>query len=257
MRVLVRLRANADIAYDSTYHHKLRGAIWRQLQDTSYAALHGDSEAVSFTFSNPFPVRDMTEGDEQKILIASPHNGLVETVAETIDRGETFNIGEMSFTVDGCATFGVDVGEPGTRGRLRTDTGVYVRLPREQWDEYGIDAEYNAEQISWTPDYPVGLFLQRVRENLAWKHNIILDDYLQNVTAETELFDGIEPQKTYSLRVPVSSGAGYEYTFIVTKWVFGYRVRNDDHRRWLNLLLNAGVGWRNSLGFGFVNKVSA
>lgn len=257
MRVLIRLKATADTVYDEIYHHKLRGAIWRRLQDTPYAALHGDSASISFAFSNPFPVKNISEGDARKILIASPHNGLIEALAEMVEPGEEFNIGEMAFRIDRVSTFGVDVGEPGTRGRLRTDTGVYVRLPCEQWDEYGITPDYNAEEISWTPDYPVGLFLQRVRENLRWKHNLIFDDYLQNVTPEIELFDGIEPTKTYPLQVPVSSGAGYEYTFILTKWMFGYQVRNDDHRRWLNLLLNAGIGWRNGLGFGFANKVSA
>lgn len=257
MRALLRLRAESNAVYETAYHHKLRGTIWRRLRDTPYAALHGDSGSVSFAFSNPFPGKDISEGDCRKVLIASPHNGLIETLINTIEPSEEFNIGEMAFTIDGITSFGVDVGEPDTRGRLRTDTGVYVRLPCERWDEYGINPEYNAEEISWTPDHSVGLFLQRVRENLAWKHETVLDDYLQNLTPETELFDGIEPQKTYALSVPVSSGAGYEYTFIVTKWLFGYRVRNEDHRRWLNLLLDAGIGWRNSLGFGFVNKVSA
>lgn len=256
MRVLLRLRAEADTAYDSSYHHKLRGVFWSQLRDTPYASLHDDPDSVTFTYSNPFPVGPISTGDKRRVLLASPHSGLVETIANSFEPGDEFNIGEMEFSVQDVSTLGVDVGEPGESGVLRTDTGVYVRLPSERWEEYGITPEYNAEQISWVPDHPIGLFLQRLRENLKWKHERVFDDYLQNVTAETELFSDIEREKTYSVTVPVSSGAGYEYTHIVTKWRFGYRVRNDDHRRWLNLLHMAGAGWRNSLGFGFVNKVS-
>lgn len=257
MRVLFRLKAEADAVYDSSYHHKLRGVFWSKLQDTPYTSLHGDSESVTFAYSNPFPVYPITSGDERNVLLASPHTGLVEAIADSFEPGDEFNIGEMEFSVQDISTLAVDVGEPGSSGVLRTDTGVYVRLPSERWEEYGITPEYDAEQISWVPDYSIGLFLQRIRENLKWKHETVFDDYLQNVTPETELFNGIERKETYPITVPVSSGAGYEYTFIVTKWRFGYRVRNDNHRRWLNLLLSAGAGWRNSLGFGFVNKVKA
>jgi CRISPR-associated endoribonuclease Cas6 len=42
-------------------------------------------------------------------------------------------------------------------------------------------------------------------------------------------------------------------TYVVSKWRLGYRVRDDHHRRHLNLALDCGIGERNSLGFGFVN----
>ncbi len=255
MRILIRLRAEADATYNSTYHHKLRGVFWSLLQNTPYGSMHGDSTAVTFTFSNPFPVGPITKGDNRRVLLASPHTGLVETIAKQLDPGDEFNIGEMAFSVVDCSILTVDVGEPGEKGTLRTDTGVYVRLPQERWDKYGIDPDYNAEQIAWEPDHSISLFLERIRENLEWKHDQCFDAYLQNVTPETELFSGIERLKTYPVTVPVSSGAGYEYMHLVSKWRLEYQVRNEDHRRWLNLLHMSGLGWRNSLGFGFVNKV--
>lgn len=254
MRLLVRLRADRDAAYNSEYHHKLRGVIWNALSDTDYASLHGNRENVSFSYSNPFPVKPISAGDERHVIIASPHDGLIETLYEKFDEGTPFNIGEMPFTVTDRTPLDVDVGEPGDSGILRTDTGVYVRLPEERWDDYGIDPEPNAEEIGWTPSHSLGLFLKRIRENLAWKHDTVHADYLNNVNAETELFHDVNHQKTYSVDIPVGSEPSYDYTFVVSKWDFKYTVRNDDHRRWLNLLLDSGLGWRNSLGFGFINK---
>jgi CRISPR-associated endoribonuclease Cas6 len=40
---------------------------------------------------------------------------------------------------------------------------------------------------------------------------------------------------------------------VLSKWRFDYTVRDDHHRRHLNLALDTGIGERNSLGFGFVN----
>jgi CRISPR-associated endoribonuclease Cas6 len=42
-------------------------------------------------------------------------------------------------------------------------------------------------------------------------------------------------------------------TYVLSKWRFEYNVRDDDHRRHLNLALDVGLGERNALGLGFVN----
>jgi CRISPR-associated endoribonuclease Cas6 len=66
-----------------------------------------------------------------------------------------------------------------------------------------------------------------------------------------ELFESYELIKTFALPVTVTEGE--ELTYVVSKWKLGYRVRDDHHRRHLNLALDCGIGERNSLGFGFVN----
>jgi CRISPR-associated endoribonuclease Cas6 len=67
------------------------------------------------------------------------------------------------------------------------------------------------------------------------------------------LFDGYELVKTYALPTTVTTGV--EIQLVVSKWRFDYRVRDDTHRRHLNLALDTGLGGRNGLGFGFSNIV--
>lgn len=251
MRLLIRLDADRDAAYDPEYHHKLRGVLWKYLQNTSFESLHGTDDALPFVFSNPFPPGDMEKGDRMHVLVASPHDALLETMSEQIESGDEFNIGELPFTVAGTSLFNVDVGEPGTTGQLTTASGVYIPLPRDRWEEFDIDPEYDAEEIGWSPDYSLGLFRQRIQENLEWKHDQVFREYLDGPSEGGTLFDDWSMEKVYSVDVPVN--VDYEWTFVVSKWTFGYRVRNDDHRRWLNLALDTGLGARNTLGFGFVN----
>jgi len=252
MRLLIRLDAERDAAYNPEYHHKLRGVLWRHLQDTPFETLHGTDDALPFVFSNPFPPGDMEEDDRMHVLVASTHDDLLETLNSQIVRGDEFNIGDIPFTVADTSLFGVDVGEPGTTGKFVTASGVYIPLPRNRWDEFDIEPKYDAEEIGWTPDYSLGLFRQRICENLDWKHDQIFRDYLDGPADGGTLFDDWSLDKVYSVDVPVE--VDYEWTFVVSKWTLGYRVRNDDHRRWLNLALDTGLGARNALGFGFINN---
>jgi CRISPR-associated endoribonuclease Cas6 len=77
MRLIVRLRARADTAYDDTYHHKLRGRLWGALNGTRFDEAHGTDEPPGFAYSNPFPPSDIREGEERTLLIASPHEELL------------------------------------------------------------------------------------------------------------------------------------------------------------------------------------
>lgn len=252
MRLIVRLDAQRDMAYDPEYHHKLRGVIWRYLKGTSFENLHGTDDAIPFTFSNPYPVGDVTKGDRKHVLIASHHDAIIEALDQQIETGDEFNIGELPFTVANTSTFTVDVGDPGQTGMLISASGVYVPLKRNRWEEFGINPDYEAEEIGWDPNYSLGLFRQRIRENLSWKHDTLYRDYLASpADSEGTIFEDWSREKVYSVDIPVTTD--YEWTFVVSKWKLGYQVRDDDHRRWLNLALDTGLGSRNTLGFGFVN----
>jgi len=47
-------------------HHKLRGRIWRGLEEVDeYAATHDTDYGVGFAFSNVFPWGDIDKGDRR------------------------------------------------------------------------------------------------------------------------------------------------------------------------------------------------
>jgi CRISPR-associated endoribonuclease Cas6 len=255
MRTLVTLNAKQEQSYQPEYHHKLRGLVWDCLSDTEHSEMHGRRDTVPFVYSNPFPVKNMDEGDECRFIISSPHYELIDDLADRIRSRSEMSIGEMSFDVDSVSTFGVDVGEPGREGILRTATGVYIPIWENEWNDYDIDVPYNTDQIGWTQEYDNNIFFDKICQNVSWKQDKMYAEYLKS-PKPYDLFDGVSRNKTYSVTTKVSSdNGGYEYTFVVSKWDLKYRVTDEDHRRWLNILLESGIGWRNSLGFGFLNKV--
>lgn len=252
MRLLVRLRADADAVYDKSYHPKLRGRIWRALEDTPIAEEHDSDEPTGLAYSNPFPWGDIVEGDEMNVLIASPREELLTYIAEDLKEDPEFNIGEMAFTVDDLSAIETDVGEPGTSGVIETATGVLVRLYDHHREEYGIEGEKGGTPTYWRPDHTVEPFFDAIEDTLQRKHDHFNPDYVNGPSdVSGDLFQGHELLKTYALPVEVTTGV--EQELVLSKWRLEYEVRDDTHRQHLNLALDTGIGGRTGLGFGFVN----
>ncbi|SEL42761.1 CRISPR-associated endoribonuclease Cas6 [Haloferax larsenii] len=253
MRLMVKLRAQCDATYQHAYHHKLRGRVWRALEDSKFDREHDNGHPLGLAFSNIFPWGDIQEGEQRSLLFASPREDLLATIARDLQRNQEFNVGEMAFEVDDLSQLSVDVGEPGTRGVIETATGVVVRLIPEHRERYGIDADYETATY-WRPKHTIDPFKEAVHENLQHKHDRFAPGYRDGPTdVDGELFEGYDLLKTYALPVTVTNGTTAE--ILLSKWRFDYRVRNDTHRSHLNLALDAGIGGRNGLGFGFSNIV--
>ncbi|MDX5990017.1 CRISPR-associated endoribonuclease Cas6 [Haloferax mediterranei ATCC 33500] len=250
---MVHLEAQRDATYQTAYHHKLRGRVWRALEGSKFDSEHDNGHPLGLAFSNIFPWGKIQEGDRRSLLFASPREDLLATIARGLQRNRDFNVGEMSFEVDDLSQLTVDVGEPGTRGVIETATGVVVRLTPEHREQYGIEAEHDAPTY-WRPEHTIKPFKDAIRANLQHKHDRFAHEYQDGPTdVDGELFEGYDLLKTYALPVTVTTGTTLDV--VLSKWRFDYRVRNDAHRHHLNLALDAGIGGRNGLGFGFSNIV--
>ena len=251
MRLLIRLRAHADAVYNEAYHHKLRGRIWRSLNGTRFEQLHDADHPTGLCFSNIFPPGSIDEGDQRTVLISSVKKDLLRAIASGVIEDRVFNIGEMSFRIEEVTSISPDVGEPGTHGVLESGTGLLIRIPPWRFDEYGIDAPSDEPEF-WKPKHTLEPLRTQLENNLAQKHNDLLPEDLPSPSdVQGPLFSDVELIKTFA--IPVTVTQGVERTFILSKFRFGYRIRDEHHRRHLNLALDAGLGERNALGLGFVN----
>ena len=252
MRILARINARTDTVYDNAYHHKLRGRLWRALDGTEYDERHESGEPPGFAYSNPFPPGDMEEGDERKLLVSSTEEELLAIVARDLLDERELNVGEMPFRVERVTSLAPDVGEPGTTGVIETGTGLLVRIPPWRCEEYGIDEPEGDSAVFWRPEHTMEPLVNQLEANLDKKHGLFGPDYLPGPSdVDGDLFDSYELIKTFS--IPVTVTEGQTMTYVLSKWKFGYTVRDDHHRRHLNLALDCGLGERNSLGLGFVN----
>jgi CRISPR-associated endoribonuclease Cas6 len=120
MRIIIDLRATKDQSYESRYHHKLQGFVYGLLHDSSFEMLHDKTGYKFFCFSNIFPIRDMNAGERSKLIIASPNEALIGSLAgalETILADScAVNIGEMSFEVVALKKLKLSIGGDGFEG---------------------------------------------------------------------------------------------------------------------------------------------
>jgi len=252
VRLLIRLRAEADARYNNAAHHKLRGRLWRGLDDPEFDELHDTDRPPGLCNSQIFPWGEIEEGDRRHVLVSAAERDVLQAVSSTLVADREFNVGEMEFTIDEIVPLSPDVGEPGSKGTLETGSGVLVRIPPWRQEEYGIAAESEGESLFWRPEYSIEPFQNQLVNNLDRKHGLFEPDHLPSPTdIGDDLFEEYELLKTYA--IPLTVSEGNEREIVLSKWRFKYRVRNDDHRRHLNLALDTGIGERNALGLGFLN----
>ena len=261
MRIELSLDAIADAAYDSSAHHKIRGRIWRGLEETEdYNKIHDTDHGVGFAFSNIFPWGDIREGDRRHVRIASPRRTVLDDLIHHFSHNQAFEVGQMRFEITDISGHAPQVGETGSTGRIDTGTGVYCALNRELAEEHGLDTsridEGDADtKMFWRPEHGMEPLQATIRRSLQRTHERYGDGYYDGpMEVDEPLFNQIEPIKddiTYAIKFQPATSV--DRTVILSKWRMGYRVRDETHRYHLNLALDAGIGQRREHGFGFLN----
>lgn len=261
MRLEVSLSSTVETAYDVSYHHALRSALWECLRE-EFAEAHDANKPVGLSFSNIYPWGDLAVGDNRTVRIASPKRAVLDTLAETLLTRGTLTVGDMGFHVEDVDVQAPGVGEPGTRGYLETATGVVCRITPSLAREYGLSTPNrnnpNVPDTFWRPEHGLNPLKHVLNRSIKQSHDQFGDTETYDYDMEQELFNSYEPIKddtTYA--VPFEPTAGVERTYIVSKWRLGYRVRDETHRYLLNLALDCGVGQRREHGFGFANAYTS
>lgn len=251
MRILIRIEAQASAVYDHAAHHQLRGRIWRALEGSDFTSLHDEDRPIGLSFSNIFPWGEITEDDQRNVLVSATDPDLLRAISAGLAQNPEFNVGEMSFEVIDVTPLSPDVGEPGTRGTIESGTGLLIRIPPWKVDDYNIDPDGD-DAVFWRPEHSMEPLQTQIQQNLDKKHRLFCPEELPGPTdRDGDLFSEYELIKNFSLPLEVTQGE--ERTVVLSKWRFEYDVRDEHHRRHLNLALDAGIGERNALGLGFIN----
>ncbi|MCK4736556.1 MAG: CRISPR-associated endoribonuclease Cas6 [Methanophagales archaeon] len=258
MRLLINLRAAKNQGYESLYHHKLQGFVYGLLRDSGFGGLHDKRGYKFFCFSNIFPIKDMNAAEAFNLIISAPNAELISSVegaleniladAEGNGRDTNVNIGEMSFEVVGFKKLETKLKRKNLR--VLTATSVIIRIPERNYERYGIpEDERKARYVYWRPKYSFEAFLKQLSENLIKKFN----DFYGTKLREYELFEQFMFRRTTATKVVID---GKEYVMVGSMWEFVWSYMDEMQRRVIEFGLDAGFGERNSLGFGFVNKIS-
>ena len=258
MRILIKLRAAKNQNYEMLYHHKLQGFIYGLLRDSGFGELHDKTGYKFFCFSNIFPIKDiMRAGESYNLIISAPNANLISSVASILEKVlvdaernievANINIGEMLFEVVGFKKIEIELKENDLK--MLTATPIIIRIPERNYERYGIpEEERKARYVYWRPKYKYDTFLKQLNDNLIKKFN----DFYGTKIREYELFERFTFRRTTATKVVIDNK---EYVLIGSMWKFKWKYMTVLQRKILEFGLDTGFGERNSLGFGFVNKV--
>ena len=247
MRLLLKLRAAKNQAYDLKYHHKLQGFIYSLLDGTPYIKLHDRKGYKFFCFSNIFPPNDAKAGAARSLLISSPDVGMINALENRLkelkEGGEPANVGEMSFKIDSISRLNPNIVRSCT---LITGTPIVIRIPKENYEKYRIKPPKGYDYVYWRKNYSFEAFIKQLEDNLFKKYR----EFYGNSLEEFPIFEQFVFKKQVCNHVLLG---GKEVRVFGSIWEFSFSYLDGKKREVLQFGLDAGFGEENSLGFGFMN----
>ncbi len=241
------------------YHYHLQGFIYSLLEGSTYHYVHNKEGYKFFCFSNIFPAKDLVKNDVRTLIISSPDSDFISYLDEILLHPYNLEVkvGCMRFKIDYIDKLNVKLPNR-SAFTLITGTPITIRIPREKYKAYGIEPKGNYEYVYWRSDHPMDLFVSQIENNLTKKYEAyfgLASD--NNATGRNEggtemphlfLFQKFKFKKQISTRVTMKD---FDHVVIGTVWEFGFDTNvNEDM---IQFALDAGLGERNSLGFGFMN----
>ncbi len=253
MRLVIRLRAIENTPYEMQYHYHLQGFIYNLLRGSIYDQIHDKQGYKFFCFSNIFPARDLLQNDLRTLIVSSPNGEFIKYLYEilqlSLGRGREVMIGIMKFKIDSLDKLIVKLPNTTPFG-LITGTPIIVRIPKEKYKGYDFEqTKKEYDYVYWRSEHPIDIFITQLENNLLKKYVLYHRILTDSITRKTPvLFHIFKFKKQISTRVFMK---GFEQVVIGTLWEFGFDA--DVNKDIIQFALDAGLGERNSLGFGFMN----
>jgi CRISPR-associated endoribonuclease Cas6 len=240
MRLLIKLEAAKDQAYDAMYHHKVQGFIY-DLIESYDPSLHDKKGYKNFCYSNPFPFDDMKEGDIRTLIIASPDARLIEHLYKNLPKG--LNIGDNSYIVREKKTLIPRLEAP---LKLKTATPVTMRIPKERYSDYGIESDKDWKY--WRPENSFEAYVKQLGDNVIKKYNSFYNTEIE----EQAIFEQYKYVKPTCNPTIID---GKEYDVVGSIWEYHFTHLTPQQKKLLEYALDAGIGERNTYGYGFLNVI--
>jgi CRISPR-associated endoribonuclease Cas6 len=258
-RLLIELKSTQNTKYETEYHYHLQGFIYGLMRGSVYDSLHDAEGSKLFSFSNIFPYYDLHKDDMRTFMISSPDTGFIKYLFDTLQlyirRQTQINIGYMTFTINFIEEIYPKL--PHSNVSLITGTPITIRIPKSKYKEFGYESVYDNFTF-WRNEQPIDIFITQLTNNLLKKYaqyNTQTKEAYRNlidIYKDIKLFDILKFKKQVATNVYTNS---IQQLVIGSLWEIGFN--NHISRDLVQFALDAGLGERNSLGFGFMNLTKA
>lgn len=234
MRLLINF--NSDTHLKENYFNKyfFQSAIYSFLIGTEFEHIHNTKKFKYFTFSDFFPSGDLKPGEIKSIIISSPNKSFIETLYDRFIEKGYFYLLDKRLEIESLKTYEIKY----TPKSFITGSPIVIQ----------IDNRIN-KYFSFRNNGTVTLFLKKIKENAIKKY---IQYYgLENFEFNDFIFDSLMFKKEVAVKLIKN---GIEFLIIGSTWY--YLNKNNIPSKFLKFykfIMDAGLGEKNSLGFGFLN----
>jgi len=234
MRCLITLSPVKNFSSDVVYKHNIQGLIYNLLNKIEYSWLHESKHFKFFCFSDIFPSGDFIIGKEKHLIVSSPSSKFINDLYYSIRQKNEIRLGNNPLRITKVKKIKLKL-------KNRFITGSPVVLYKD-----------NKKNIyfSFKRDSDFNFFLKRLKENAVKKFNAFYDD---DYNLEEELFDKLQFNKEVVVK---NRKRDKEFIVIGSMWKLLEKFSIDHQdKKFYRFIMDAGLGEKNSFGFGFVNPI--
>lgn len=231
MRLLIKFNHEKNINPYSISKFEIQGFIYSLLKNSRYHYLHDINGFRFFCFSNIW-LRER----EYHLLISSPDNKLIKTLYFKLKTIDTIRLGEMIYGLNHVKL----INTPRKFNFFETSTPIILFHNQTMKDHCYSFKEDNIN-YNW--------FFERLKDNALKKYNAFYDeDYYFDEPLFSSFSFKKEVAMTYKRR-------GHKFILIGSLWDRLFVDFDKDNHKFYRFIYDAGLGEKNSVGYGFMNNV--
>lgn len=235
-RLLLKFTSPKGVSSENFDKHYFQSLIYSRLQDIGIGHIHDGTKFRFFTFSDFFPSGPMKPGEQKSIIVSSPSIEFIKSLHEAMERSDEVYLGnailllkETSMVEFSSSPAAFITGSPVV---LYKDNRQNLYFSMKRGDS-------------------LAFFMLRIKENAVKRYRQFSGN--KNFELPHPLFDSAVFNREVAVRV--SKGKN-KFIIIGSAWYKLERfrkLRRDE--QFYRFLLDAGLGEKSSLGFGFLNPL--
>ncbi|WP_457741269.1 CRISPR-associated endoribonuclease Cas6 [Thermococcus sp.] len=216
--------------------HAVQGFIYSMLSGTDYGERHNEPRFKFFTFSDFFT----DSSGRPTFIVSSPDMDFIDALHSNLKDRVNVYLGTEEVIIAELKKFRLPL-----RRRFQTGSPVVIYKNSRENEYFKLHAHRD-----------LTFFLRRLKENAEKKYNAF---YGEDFHTDGPIFDRMVPKfrKNGKLDVYVKVVKwGRAFPVIGSNWELLEKERiKPEERRFYRFIMEAGLGEKNSLGFGFLNPV--
>ena len=234
MRLLLNFSTSESLKSEIFNKYYIQSFIYSTLINTDFENIHNKKGFKFFTFSDYFPSGDMDKNQIKSIIISSPSEEFIKTIKDRLEERGFFYLHNKRLEIESLKTYFINYIPKSV------ETGSPIVLY--------YDGKRN-KYFSFRDKGTISFFLRRLKENAIKKYMTYYS--IDEFDINEMLFDSLMFKKEVAVKVTKN---GIDFIIIGSLWYYLNKIYiNERYKRFYKFILDAGLGEKNSLGFGFLN----